>query len=261
MAGTLESLSLQLSSGFGQGLEPVVKGDTVEVEVSPRQVPQLMRFAREQLGFDMLTSITAVDDVENFQLLYHLTSVRPVSSRMLDPAYPGYLLARVRVEKQEPVAEFEPEVPSVSAIFPGAIHQEREIWDLMGIRFKGHPDLRRILTWEGFPGHPLRKDWVPLNVEIPWHLAGLKGYGGEAMEAPPAEARIAVDGSGIGEAIPVGTTPQSFEHPPTRPPKPTEKLHLHIGQGGVTDDEPPSGAKGGARPAGPNPPAAEGSGG
>ncbi len=52
-----------------------------------------------------------------------------------------------------------PVVPSAVGLFKGAEFQEREVWDLMGIRFEGHPDLRRILMWEGFAGHPLRKDW------------------------------------------------------------------------------------------------------
>ncbi len=56
-------------------------------------------------------------------------------------------------------AREEPEVPSVVSLWPGADWQEREVWDLMGIRFSGHPNLTRILMWEGFEGHPLRKDF------------------------------------------------------------------------------------------------------
>ena len=50
-------------------------------------------------------------------------------------------------------------VPSLTGVWPGADFQEREVWDLMGIKFEGHPNLKRILMWEGFDGHPLRKDW------------------------------------------------------------------------------------------------------
>src|SRR5205807_4897670 len=117
-------------------------------------------------------------------------------------AYPGYLLARVTVTKEE----HEPVVASITPIYAGANQQEREIWDLMGIRFKGHPKLERILLWEGFPGHPLRKDWRPLNAEIPWHLAGMKGFGGEMLEGTEASAMIADDGSGISRPVPVGAT-------------------------------------------------------
>jgi NADH:ubiquinone oxidoreductase subunit C len=234
---TQDALVLQLSSGFGQGLEPEIVKDNVSVQVPSNLLTSFVKFAKEQLGFDMLSSITAVDNVESFELLYHLVSIRPLSTRTIDPAYPGYLQARVGVAKdQDP-----PEVPSVTPIFPGANLQEREIWDLMGIRFRGHPNLQRILMWEGFPGHPLRKDWVPLNAEIPWHLAGLKGFGAEALADVPATARIADDGSGISQPVRLGTTPEAFDHPSTRPPKPTERLHLKIGQGGLTDYERPDG--------------------
>ncbi|MRS05939.1 NADH-quinone oxidoreductase subunit NuoD, partial [bacterium] len=63
------------------------------------------------------------------------------------------LVLRVIVDRENPVAQ------SLALLFKGAEFQEREIWDLYGVRFSGHPDLRRILLWEGFDGHPLRKDW------------------------------------------------------------------------------------------------------
>ena len=54
----------------------------------------------------------------------------------------------------------EPTLPSVVSVWRGADLQEREIWDLMGVRFEGHPNMKRILLWEDFPGHPLRKDFL-----------------------------------------------------------------------------------------------------
>jgi NADH:ubiquinone oxidoreductase subunit D len=63
------------------------------------------------------------------------------------------LTLKTQIPREHPV------VPSLVPVFPGADLQEREVWDLMGIKFDGHPDLRRILLWEGFDGHPLRKDW------------------------------------------------------------------------------------------------------
>jgi NADH:ubiquinone oxidoreductase subunit C len=240
---TQEALVLQLSAGFGQSLDPQVKADAVEVSLKPAQILNFARFARDQLGFDMLTSITAVDNVENFELLYHFASVRPIADR-IDPAYPGYLLARVEVPKDFGIdasavksADVEPVVASITPVYPGANQQEREIWDLMGIRFKGHPKLERILLWEGFPGHPLRKDWRPLNAEIPWHLAGMTGFGGGTMADAPAEARIADDGSGISQPIMIGTTPQSFQHPHSRPARPEEVMRIKLGQNGLVDDE------------------------
>ena len=246
-----EALQLQLSVGFGQGLEPQIVKDSVEVKLQPNQILNFAKFAKDQLGFDLLTSITAVDDLESFGLLYHFVSVRPSIPDKIEPAYPGYLLARVRVPKA-PVegpgitpeidpADYEPIVPSITPVYAGANQQEREIWDLMGIRFKGHPKLERILLWEGFPGHPLRKDWRPLNAEIPWHLAGMTGFGGGTMADAPAVARIAADGSGISQPIPVGTTPQAFQHPHTRPPRPEETMRIKLGQNGLVDDEGPGG--------------------
>jgi NADH:ubiquinone oxidoreductase subunit C len=212
---------------------------------------EFARFARDQLGFDYLTSITAVDNGPDFELLYHFVSIKPTSPEEIKPAYPGYLLARVTVprdlgsETPEPDSEYEPIVASITQVYPGANQQEREIYDLMGIRFKGHPRLERILLWEGFPGHPLRKDWRPLNAEIPWHLAGLKGFGGETMDAPLPEAQIAVDGSGIGQPIsvprPLGNTLEAPRYPATRPPKPSETMRLKLGQNGLVDGEGPDG--------------------
>ena len=232
---------LQLKVGFGQGLEPFIDKDNVVVLLKPPQVSDFARFARDKLGFDMLDSITAVDNVDTYELLYHWVSIKPLSQHTIQPSYPGYLLARVEVPKDAD----EPTVPSITPVYPGANQQEREIWDLMGIKFRGHPRLERILLWEGFPGHPLRKDWEPLNAEIPWHLAGLKGYGGEPLENPPAEARIAADGSGVSQPISVGTTPEAFQHPAVRPPKPNEKMRLKIGQNGLVDDETPDGPRSG----------------
>lgn len=248
---TQEALVLQLSVGFGQGVEPFLDKDNVVVLLRPAQIADFARFARDKLGFDMLDSITAVDNVDAFELLYHWVSIKPLSQHTIQPSYPGYLLARVRVAKQAPGATgdgdpaYEPVVPSITSIYPGANQQEREVWDLMGIRFKGHPELKRILMWEGFPGHPLRKDWQPLNAEIPWHLAGLRGFGGEHLENPLPEARIATDGSGVGQPIPAGTTPQSFIRPHSRSPKPTEKMRVKLGQNGLVDDETPMGPRSG----------------
>ena len=101
---------------------------------------------RDELGFDLLTAVTAVDYLpENkMEVVYHAYKTT---------GGPG-LVFKVQVPRIDPV-----EVPSLIDLWPGVDLQEREAWDLMGIRFTGHPDLRRILMWEGFEGHPLRKDW------------------------------------------------------------------------------------------------------
>ena len=99
----------------------------------------------EELDFSFLTAITAVDYIEYFELIYHLTSMRKNKSTVIKSKCPG----RSNLT-----------VPSVISVWQSAALQEREIWDLMGIEFEGHPNMKRILLWEGFDGHPLRKDYI-----------------------------------------------------------------------------------------------------
>lgn len=108
----------------------------------------LVEFAitlRDDLGYDFLSSVTGVDYL---------------SDEMMEVVYHAYqstggpeLVFKVQTSRENSV------VPSLVSVFPGVEFQEREAWDLLGIRFEDHPDLRRILMWEGFDGHPLRKDW------------------------------------------------------------------------------------------------------
>ena len=98
-----------------------------------------------ELDFDYLNYITAVDYFDYFELVYQLTSVKHNHS----------LVLKTRCYDRE-----KPAVPSVVSLWQGADFQEREIYDLMGIRFEGHPNLKRIALWEGFEGYPLRKDYL-----------------------------------------------------------------------------------------------------
>jgi NADH-quinone oxidoreductase subunit C/D len=109
----------------------------------------LLEFAaalRDEFGYDYLSSVTGVDYLPEgrMEVVYQVYKTT---------GGPG-LMFKVQVPRQDPV-----EVPSLVSIYPGAEFQEREAWDLLGIKFTGHPDLRRILMWEGFAGFPLRKDW------------------------------------------------------------------------------------------------------
>jgi NADH/F420H2 dehydrogenase subunit C len=105
----------------------------------------LMASLRDDLGYDHLTSLTGVDyfPEDYMEVVYHL--FRSTGGAILE--------IKVQVPRSNPV------VPSLFDLYPGADFQEREAWDLLGIKFDGHPDLKRILMWEGFAGHPLRKDW------------------------------------------------------------------------------------------------------
>jgi len=97
------------------------------------------------LDFDYLSSITAVDYYDYFEVVYQLTSMKHNHS----------LVVKTRCYGRENLA-----LPSVVSLWRGADFQEREIYDLMGISFEGHPNLKHIVLWEGFEGHPLRKDYL-----------------------------------------------------------------------------------------------------
>ena len=123
------------------------RGDPT-AEVAPGRLVEICLFLRDdpELAFDFLCDVTAVDylgSVPRFEVVYHLKSV----SR-------GH---RVRLKAR--VSEDDPRVPSVVEVWRGADWMERETWDMYGIRFDGHPDLRRIYLYEEFQGHPLRKDY------------------------------------------------------------------------------------------------------
>jgi len=96
------------------------------------------------LEFDYLDFITSVDYLDYFEVVYQLTSIKHNHS----------LVVKTRCYERE-----NPVLPSVVSVWRGADFQEREIYDLMGISFEGHPNLKRIFLWEGFSGHPLRKDF------------------------------------------------------------------------------------------------------
>ncbi len=98
-----------------------------------------------ELDFDYLNYIAAVDYYDYFELVYQFTSIKHNHS----------LVLKTRCYDRD-----NPVVPSVVRLWRGADFQEREIYDLMGISFEGHPNLKRIVLWQGFEGHPLRKDYL-----------------------------------------------------------------------------------------------------
>ncbi len=109
---------------------------------------RLVEFAtalRDEFGYDYLSSVTGVDYLPEgkMEVVYH--AYKSTGG--------GALVFKVQVPREDAV------VPSLVGVYKGADFQEREAWDLLGIRFEGHPNLKRILMWEGFAGHPLRKDW------------------------------------------------------------------------------------------------------
>src|SRR5256884_7939145 len=114
--------------------------------IQPEDLREVAKFCRDELSFDYLIDITSVDnfgDEPRFEIVYELYSMT--------------LAVHLRLKLR--VSEDEGEVPTVSDIWPTANWHEREIYDMMGIRFAGHPDLRRILMWDGYPYFPLRKEF------------------------------------------------------------------------------------------------------
>lgn len=125
--------------------DAVTHSDEYQVWVEPADLFSFLQQVKgaNGYGFDYLSAITAVDYIEYFEVVYHLRNMARNQT--------GIIKTRL-YERENPAVE------SVTSLWRGADLQEREIWDLMGIRFDGHPNLKRIMLWEGFPGHPHRKD-------------------------------------------------------------------------------------------------------
>jgi NADH-quinone oxidoreductase subunit C/D len=113
--------------------------------VKPENLVDFAIFLRDEAGYDFLTSVTATDyyPEDRMEVVYHVFKTTGGS----------VLTYKTAIPRENPV------VRSLTPIYPGAELQEREVFDMFGIHFDGHPDLRRILMWEGFDGYPLRKDW------------------------------------------------------------------------------------------------------
>ena len=127
--------------------DSVVESSEGSLVVKADSLLPVLTFLKDNdtLKFDYLNYITAVDYFSYFEVVYQLTSLEHNHTVVLKTRCYG---------RENPV------VPSVTGLWQGADFQEREIYDLMGISFEGHPNLKRIFLWEGFPGHPLRKDYL-----------------------------------------------------------------------------------------------------
>jgi NADH-quinone oxidoreductase subunit C len=115
--------------------------------VNPKSLRGVMSFLKKTPGleFDYMTTITAVDYYQYFEVVYNLVSITHNRS----------LTVKTRVYGRE-----QPSLPSVIDIWRSADYQEREIFDLMGISFQGHPNMKRIVLWPEFKGHPQRRDFL-----------------------------------------------------------------------------------------------------
>jgi len=158
MDNKLEKIVQALQKDFDATFEEF--RNEAHVFVQPEQIVDVITSLRDVHEFELLSAMTAVDywpqasspqgKEPRFHVIYQLTSIAK------------NLSIQVRV----PVAATSPVVPTVSGLFASANWREREIWDMFGVRFDGHPDPRRILMPADWEGHPLRKDY-PLGYEEP----------------------------------------------------------------------------------------------
>ena len=135
----------------GQPVTPkTLRGDYLNLDVDLTHLVAVCRFLRDQLNFDLLSCISGVDMLDHLETVYH---VRSTTRNQL-------LQIKVRLDHEKP------EVDSVVSVWPTANWLERETYDLFGIKFVGHPDLRRMLLDDDFEGYPLLKSFhqVPLTV-------------------------------------------------------------------------------------------------
>jgi NADH-quinone oxidoreductase subunit C len=142
-ADVLPALGTMLGDRLQRQIE--FRGETTFV-ILATDLREVATFCRDELQFDYLLDICSVDNFgeePRFEIVYELYSMA--------------LKTHLRLKLS--VSEDEGEVPTISDIWPTANWHEREIYDMMGIRFAGHPDLRRILMWEGYPYFPLRKEF------------------------------------------------------------------------------------------------------
>jgi NADH-quinone oxidoreductase subunit C len=138
----------QLKARFGDLLsEPAEFRGEISLKVADAErIVEVGAFARKDLGFDYLVDITSIDNYgedPRWAVVYHLYGI----------AHRCYLRLSLTVSEEKS------ELPTVTGVWRTADWHEREIYDMMGIRFRGHPDLRRIIMWEGYPFFPLRKDF------------------------------------------------------------------------------------------------------
>jgi NADH-quinone oxidoreductase subunit C len=148
--------------------------DHPAVNIPAADVPAVLKYLRDESGFDLLTDVTAIDWAEGvsprFTMVYHLLSTT------------SHAYLRVAADC---VNDAEPSVPSIVSLWPGANWHERETYDMFGIKFEGHPDLRRILMWEGYPHFPLRKEFPLAGIETPLPDAEVAAETGTNLIAAP----------------------------------------------------------------------------
>ena len=136
-------------------VSPRESSDHPAINCPASQLIELCNYLHDELGYDMLVDVTAIDWDANsprFTGIYHFLSTTK------------HQYLRVAVDCAD---DINPKLPSLAELYPAANWHERETYDLMGIHYEGHPNLKRILMWDDYPYHPLRKDFPLAGIETP----------------------------------------------------------------------------------------------
>ena len=157
----IEAFMKEVSSVKGVNNVDLVRNNVVKFDLDKEVSKDFFVKLKDDFGFEHCSLITAIDNQPQFELVYHFSAI---NGSVFVQDSPAAVMAEVHIflERDTPTVE------SVSDLWFGANWHEREAFDLMGIYFIGHPDLRRVLLPEGFAGHPLRKDYVYEIHEEEW---------------------------------------------------------------------------------------------
>jgi NADH-quinone oxidoreductase subunit C len=136
----MENLVSKLKEHFDNQLELSENGRAIYV--NKNIIAEIMKYLKEDAGFPRLVDVTSADYIDYYEVIYHLSN-----------SAVELLSVKVKVDKETS------EIPTISSVWKAANQLEREIYDLMGIVFKGHENLTRILCPESFVGHPLQKSF------------------------------------------------------------------------------------------------------
>ena len=154
-------LHKQLKAMDGVSKLSIVRDNVIKIDLEKSSSKAFFTKMKKDCFFEHCSLITAIDNQPNFELVYHLSCLSG-ELKVGDSKMSAMLEVHIHLERDSP------SIDSVSDLWFGANWHEREAFDLMGIYFVGHPDLRRVLLPEGFAGHPLRKDYVYEIHEEEW---------------------------------------------------------------------------------------------
>ncbi|MCA9926874.1 MAG: NADH-quinone oxidoreductase subunit D [Anaerolineales bacterium] len=207
-----------LKERFPEDVQDDARDGYSGLAVSADVLPEVAMALRDELGFNYLSSVTGVDLIEDskMEVVYHTYNLEQGGTAVV---------LHVQVDREDA------NVPSLVPIFPGADFQEREAWDLLGIKFEGHPNLRRILTWDGFHGHPLRKDWKEAFYEEDHKPFGSRWPGGEVARVEEQNPY------GKNVKYPAGWTPTGSEYEVETAMYPSAETHSTDSHTGMKTDK------------------------